>query len=216
MARKLMIGGKSGVSQAAEGLAYALARRARRVLLLTEATLQTPFLLKDAIEGRCRLKQALWQDKVCPSFFALSVSGMAAEAVRWAIEKSDALYDYLFVPEGRAPKGCCDEAIVVATPQYPSVQYAEVLAERAKQYNAVHVLITGYDALSASQGKQMDVFEVFACIGGKRLGVIPQCKTGKEGYFDLIAANLHNGTATLPDRIFLKGRKTSSRFLNRV
>lgn len=237
MARKIVItSGKGGVGKTTvtANLGMALAKMALRIVIVdfdlalnnldiaVEAENKVLFDVYDVIENKCRIRQALVQDKKFPSLFLLpSVSGkgeISDEASKKIIEKLDAMFDYVLIdsPAGigqsfsRAARHA-DEAVIICTPHLASLRDADKVSTELKKYslNDVKVVVNRMRGDLVIAGKMLDAFEVFSLLGVTPLGIIEEddalnC-TGypEEGdnTFDILANNLHNGATDMIDYI---------------
>ena len=160
-ARKIVVtSGKGGVGKTAVccNLGVQLARRGRRVIVcdldfgLNNADVvlgvenRAVYDITDAIEGRCRPKQALIGH---PRYPALSVlaSGRAAEryispqAIRLILDTLAPQFDYILIdsPAGieegfHRAAACAEEALLVTTPHISALRDADRVAGILKSY----------------------------------------------------------------------------------
>lgn len=235
MARKIVVtSGKGGVGKTTvtANLGIALAKMALRVVIVdfdftlnnldiaVEAENNIVFDMFDVAENKCRIKQALVQNKTLPSLFLLpSVAGkgnMSECAVKTIVSKLDEMFDYVLIdcPAGieegfeRSAK-FCDEAIIVCTPHLASLRDADKVAAALIKYclNDVKVVINRMRGDLVAEGKMLDAFEVFSLLNANPLGIIEEDDTiNCTGYvepndntFDILANNLHNGATDMID-----------------
>ena len=167
MAKKIVItSGKGGVGKTTvtANLGHALADLGLRVCLLDidfglnnlDVVLglehNVIFDIKDVLEGRCRIKQALVQDKIKRNLCVLPSNKLAADSaisgqnVKLLIESISYSFDYVLLdcPAGidvgfHRAVSCADMAIVVTTPNLTSLRDADKVISILKSYRLDYV-----------------------------------------------------------------------------
>ncbi len=236
MARKIVItSGKGGVGKTTvcANLGIALSQRGLRVALLDfdigmnnldvamRLDNQVVFDLIDVIEGKCRIAQALLQDANYPTLYVMpschhSKRIINVDQARNLICRMQDGFDYLLIdcPAGmetgfRRAVGCADEALVVTTPHPYSVKDAQKVVEYLNCCDLlqVNVVVNRVRGDLVCSGQMLDANEVFALVGGKPLGVLPEddfvncymaAKAGDNPY-KILASNLHDGARQMYD-----------------
>lgn len=249
MARKIVLtSGKGGVGKTTvtANLGIALAKMALRVVIVDfdlalnnldialEAENKVLFDVFDVVQNKCRIKQALVQDKRLPSLFLLpSVSGkgeLSDDDVQLLIGKLDIMFDYVLIdsPAGigrgfsRAAKAA-DEAIIVCTPHLASLRDADKVISELKKYslNGIKLIVNRMRGDLVVAGKMLDAFEIFSLLEASPLGIIEEDDSlNCTGYveegdntFDILANNLHNGATDMID--YLARHRTLLKRLSR-
>lgn len=204
MARKIVItSGKGGVGKTTvtANLGQALASLGERVALIdvdfglnnldvvTGVENKVVYDIKDVLEGRCRVKQALVQDNgrknlfVLPSGGLLPSSPVTGQQIKLIIEGLSGTFDFILIdcPAGidagfHRAVSCADEAIVVATPSIPSLRDADkvlaVLKSYKPQYTGLIVNRARGDLML--DGKMMSPRDIEAILKTPLLGVLPE------------------------------------------
>lgn len=204
MARKIVItSGKGGVGKTTvtANLGQALASLGERVALIdvdfglnnldvvTGVENKVVYDIKDVLEGRCRVKQALVQDNgrknlfVLPSGGLLPSSPVTGQQIKLIIEGLSGTFDFILIdcPAGidagfHRAVSCADEAIVVATPSIPSLRDADkvlaVLKSYKPQYTGLIVNRARGDLML--DGKMMLPRDIESILKTPLLGVLPE------------------------------------------
>ncbi len=203
MARVIVItSGKGGVGKTTttSNIGMSLARLGYKTLLIdADVGLRNLDLLLglenriiytglDVLNGNCRLEQALIQDKRQPdlSFFPLSSTRaevqISSSQVKELILRVKNDYDYILVdsPAG-IDKGfqtaieCANEAIVVVTPEVPSIRDADRVIGilMAKGINKISLIINRIRANMVKSDDMMSIEDVTNILGISLIGVIP-------------------------------------------
>ncbi len=142
----------------------------------------------DVLNGNCRLEQALIQDKRQPklTFFPLSSSRVeipiTATQVNELIQRVQSDYDYILIdsPAG-IDKGfqtaieCATEAIVVVTPEVPSIRDADRVIGilMAKSIKNISLIINRIRPNMIKTDDMMSIDDVTNILGISLIGVIP-------------------------------------------
>lgn len=243
MARKIVItSGKGGVGKTTvcANLGARLAALGFRVLILDvdlglnnlDVVMgienKVVFDLYDVLEGRCRVKQALIQDKRYPLLYILPsthfslTTTVAHTSIKNIVDSLDYNFDYILLD---CPAGidqgfhravyCANEAIIVVTPHISSLKDADKVVSLLNGYN----LTNKYLVINRVRGDLIlngEMFSVESIIDAMKLdilGVIPEDDDisslssigGLAGLscggraFTLLAENLHTGTKKVYD-----------------
>ncbi len=237
MARKIVItSGKGGVGKTSitANLGMALAKKALRVAVVDldltlnnldvafKAENKVLFDMYDVINGRCRIKQALIQDKTIPSLFLMPCSHkgdkvISNDDVANVISKMNDLFDYILIdcPAGidsgfNRAVSVADEAIVICTPHLSSIRDAsKVISILNTLYKLIdiRVVVNRMRGDLVVSGNMLDAFEVFSLLECKPLGIIPEddeincfgkCDENNNA-FTILAENIHNGKMQMLD-----------------
>lgn len=186
------------------------------------------FDLVDVIEGRCRAKQALVQDRRIPSLYVMpsahsySCSNVTGETIKDVILTLDSSFDYILID---CPAGveagfhravyCANEAIVVATPHISSVRDADKVLSILSGYDLVHksIVVNRIRGDLVLNGEMLSADEIVKALKTPLLGVIPEDDDitalssvgGLAGgnvagrAFTILCENLHEGTHKIYD-----------------
>ena len=145
--------------------------------------------MKDVLEGRCRVKQALVQDRkhknlyVLPSDKLKSSSDFGGQNVKLVIEGISASFDYVLIdcPAGidvgfHRAVSCADSAIVVATPTLSSLRDADKVISILKSYRLDNVSIVVNRARGdlILREKTLNYSDVQGVLKTEILGVLPE------------------------------------------
>lgn len=161
MARKIVVtSGKGGVGKTTVScnLAVHLAERGKRVIVCdldfglnnVDVVLGVEHLalydVTDAIEGRCRPRQALVKHPKYPTLFALASNRVSEryvspQAVRLILDSLSPQFDFIVIdsPAGiedgfHRAAACADEAVLVTTPHLSAMRDADRVAGLLKSY----------------------------------------------------------------------------------
>ena len=161
MARKIVVtSGKGGVGKTTVccNLGVQLARRGYRVIVcdldfgLNNADVvlgvenRALYDVLDAVEGRCRPKQALVAHPYYPTLFSLSSNRVLEryvypQAIRLVLESLSPQFDYILIdsPAGiedgfHRAASCAEEALLVTTPHISALRDADRVAGILKSY----------------------------------------------------------------------------------
>lgn len=185
------------------------------------------FDIADVIQNRCRLKQALVQDKKIPSLYVLPSchnysKTISSENIKKVIDEMDSSFDYIFID---CPAGVetgfhravfsANEAIIVVTPHISSIRDADKVLSILSNYNleAKYLIVNRVRGDLMMNGEMIDIEEIVKFLRVSIIGIIPEdddisllsavggiASANASGRsFTLIAENLHNGTKKLYD-----------------
>ncbi len=142
----------------------------------------------DVLKKTCRLEQAIIQDKRQPklSFFPLSSNRIeipiSVEQVKEFIDRLSDQYDYILID---SPAGidngfqnaieCAKEAIVVVTPEVPSIRDADRVIGilMSKKIKPINLLINRIRPNMVKTDDMMSIEDVKNILGIDLLGVVP-------------------------------------------
>lgn len=168
MARKIVVtSGKGGVGKTTVccNLAVQLAKKGYRVIVcdldlgLNNADVVlgmenlAVYDVLDAVEGRCRPRQALVRHPRYPTLYALSsnrYSGryISPQAVRLVLDSLSAQFDFILIdsPAGieegfHRAASCAEEALLVTTPHISALRDADKVASILKSYRFSRVFL---------------------------------------------------------------------------
>ena len=236
MARKIVVtSGKGGVGKTtvAACLSAQLARRGQRVILcdadlglnnvdvVTGVENLVTYDLVDAIEGRCRAKQALVRHENFANLYILTSSHSAPEryvspqSFKLVIDTLAPQFDFVVIdcPAGiddgfHRAVACADEAIVVTTPHISSLRDADKVITLLKSYelSLVSLIINKMRGDLLMSGESLSPPEIADLLKTPLLGVLPEEYSIYGGAFSdlhpsfkLIANNLLTGKKKLYD-----------------
>lgn len=236
MARKIVItSGKGGVGKTtvAVNLAAALSKKGERVILcdadfgLNNADLIAgvenliTYDIVDAIEGRCRAKQALVRHPEYGNLYILSSTHAAPE--RYVSPQSlklvlDALapnFDYIIIdcPAGiddgfHRAVASADEAILITVPSLTSVRDADKVITLLKSYDLknVSLVVNRVRGEWLAAGKILSPAEIEELLKIPLIAVLPEedgaaagLRIGENRAYKLLAASLQSGKRKLVD-----------------
>lgn len=160
--------------------------------------------LIDVIEGRCRIKQALIQDRFTPSLYTMpsahsyDKSVITGQNIKLVVQKLKETFDYVLLdcPAGielgfHRAVSAADEAIVVTTPHISSIRDADKVISLLKSYELgrINIVVNRARGDLMLSGEMLSVDDVFALLKISPIGVIPED--------DKIAFNTSLGHTTL-------------------
>ncbi|MBQ8323295.1 MAG: septum site-determining protein MinD [Clostridia bacterium] len=236
MARKIVVtSGKGGVGKTtvAAFLSAQLARRGQRVILcdadfglnnvdvVTGVENLVTYDVVDAIEGRCRAKQALVRHPDFANLYILTSSHSAPEryvspqSLRLVIDALAPQFDFVFIdcPAGiddgfHRAVACAEEAIVVTTPHVSAIRDADKVITLLKSYEFenVSVVVNKLRGDLLVAGESLSPPEISELLKSRLLGVLPE-EYGIFGgelsdihpAFKMLAGNLLSGKRKLYD-----------------
>lgn len=236
MARKIVItSGKGGVGKTtvAVGIATALSKKGERVILcdadfgLNNADLIAgvenliTYDIVDAIEGRCRAKQALVRHPECGNLYILSSTHAAPEryvspqSLKLVLDSLAPVFDYIIIdcPAGiddgfHRAVASADEAILITVPSLTSVRDADKVITLLKSYELkkVSLVVNRVRGEHLAAGKILSPKEIEELLKIPLLGVIPEENGGWQGLgvgdsraYKLLAMALRTGKRKLLD-----------------
>lgn len=203
MARKIVVtSGKGGVGKTTVtcNLAVQLARRGLRVVVCdldlglnnVDVTLGVERLcmydVVDAVEGRCRPKQALVRHPRFPTLYVLSSEKggeryVSPQAVRLVLDSFAPLFDFVLIdsPAGidegfHRAAACAEEAILVTTPHISALRDADKVAGILKNYRfaSVQLVVNAVRKDFARKGEILLPEELASALKVPLLGAIPE------------------------------------------
>ena len=146
------------------------------------------YSLVDAMEGRCRIRQALVEDDYRKNLFLL-VSGntlgreISGQNLKLVIESLSGCFDYVLLdcPAGidvgfyRAVS-CCDSAIVVTTPFITSIKDAHKVITILKSYKleSIDLIVNRARGDLILDGKMIKPLELSHVLKTNLIGVLPE------------------------------------------
>ena len=242
MARKIVVtSGKGGVGKTTvtANLGYALASMGHRVVLcdidfglnnldvVLGVESKVVYDIFDVFDGRCRVKQALVQCCNMRNLCVLASGGVSSNSIltgqniKLIVENISPLFDYIIFdcPAGidvgfHRAVSCADEAIIVATPNIPSLRDADKVVSILNSYklDKVGLVINRARGDLMVNDKMMLPGEIQALLRTELVGVLPEEDTvflsigyglplhsdSKKAY-KILANNIHKGTNKIYD-----------------
>ncbi|MBR2870042.1 MAG: septum site-determining protein MinD [Clostridia bacterium] len=242
MAKKIVItSGKGGVGKTTvtANLGCALADVGQRVLLIdldfglnnldVVLGLENKILydIQDVLLGRCRIKQALIQDRYKKNLFFLSSGKVSSDNVingqniKLILENINSIFDYIIIdcPAGidcgfHRAISCADQAIVVATPSFSSLRDADKVIHILKAYkiDEINLIVNRVRGDLILNNRMMYPKDIQELLKTKLIGVLPEedvvflsageilpKKSDSYKAYKLIANNLTKGSDKLFD-----------------
>jgi len=142
----------------------------------------------DILNGNCRLEQALIQDKRQPKLAFLPISSNRTEnpitgkQISNLVEQVNKKYDYILIdsPAGidngfQTAIECADEAIIVVTPEVPSIRDADRVIGilMSKSIKKINLIINRIRPNMVKTDDMMSIEDVTNILGIPLIGVIP-------------------------------------------
>ncbi len=161
--------------------------------------------IMDVLNGRCRVKQALVQCSDRKNLFVLPSGGvnvgttLSGQNIKLIIENISQLFDYILIdcPAGidvgfHRAVSCADEAIVVVTPNVPSLRDADKVISILKSYRLDNIGIVVNRARGdlITCDKMMSPLDVQSLLRTNLLGVLPE----EDAVFLSIGSKLSSGS----------------------
>ena len=202
MARKIVVtSGKGGVGKTTVccNLGVQLARRGYRVIVcdldfgLNNADVvlgvenRALYDVLDAVEGRCRPKQALVAHPYYPTLFSLSSNRVleryvSPQAIRLVLESLSPQFDYILIdsPAGiedgfHRAASCAEEALLVTTPHISALRDADRVAGILKSYRFSCVgLVVNLARRDRRRAEFLSAEEIAATIRLPLIAVLPE------------------------------------------
>ena len=236
MARRIVItSGKGGVGKTtvAVHLAAQLSKKGQRVVLcdgdfgLNNVDVAAgverlvSYDIIDAIEGRCRAKQALIKHPLCGNLYILTSGHSSPEryvspqAVKVVLDALAPNFDFILIdcPAGidegfHRAVATADEAIVVTTPHISSLRDADKIITMLKSYrlNALELVINRLRGELLAAGDCLSPKEIAELLKTPILGLLPEEEriygggvTDSHSAFKILANNLLTGKRKLYD-----------------
>lgn len=177
----------------------------------------------DVIEGRCRAKQALVQDREYKNLYVLPSSrnseryDVSGQNVKMVLNSLSPTFDYILIdcPAGigagfHRAVSCADEGIVVTTPHLSSLRDADKAIALLKSYRTKSRLVINKVRGDLILNREMiSPDEIVSLLGLDLLGILPEednvflygnygktiaYKGDAKDAFSMLASNLHFGT----------------------
>lgn len=180
----------------------------------------------DVFDARCRLRQALVQDKECNNLFILpsnSVNGKVAvtgQNVKLLIDGLKNVFDYVFLdcPAGidvgfHRAVSCANSAILVTTPNIPSIRDASKVVSILNSYKlSTKLIVNRARGDLIINGNMLSPNDVSSLLKVELLGVLPEedsvflasgnslsKKSSSYKAYKILARNLHFNESTIYD-----------------
>lgn len=242
MARKIVItSGKGGVGKTTvtANLGISLASMGQRVLMLDidfglnnldvvmGVENKVIYDLSDIINGRCRAKQALVQDKYKKNLFLLPSANISASSlisgqnIKLIIDNLESMFDYVLIdcPAGidvgfHRAVSCADEALVVITPNLTSIRDANKVIAVLDSYklNSTNIIINRARGDLIMGGFMMMPKDIKELLNIDIIGVLPEedvvflssgsripKKSESHKAYKILSSNIHKRTRKIFD-----------------
>ena len=203
MARKIVVtSGKGGVGKTTVccNLGVQLAKRGYRVIVCdldfglnnADVVLGTENLaaydVLDAVEGRCRPRQALVRHPRYPTLFSLASNRysqryISPQAVRLVLDSLSAQFDFILIdsPAGidegfHRAASCAEEALIVTTPHISALRDADKVASILKSYrfSRVWLAVNMVRKDFIRRGEIISPFEISAALRVPLAAALPE------------------------------------------
>lgn len=181
----------------------------------------------DVLEGRCRLKQALVQDRNRKNLYVLPSNSLAVSAeingqnIKLLTESLSPLFDYILLdcPAGidigfHRAVSSANEAIVVTTPNLPSLRDADKVISILKSYklDRIGLLVNRARGDLMMSEKMMLPQDIQSLLKTDLIGVLPEedavflscgyslpARSASGKAYNLLAQNIHKGAKKIYD-----------------
>lgn len=204
MSRKIVItSGKGGVGKTtvAANLGYAISRFGQRVLIVDidfslnnlDVVLgvenKVVYDIVDVLEGRCRVKQAIVQCDERKNLYMLSsgnaevLSSISGQNIKALVDSVATIFDYVIFdcPAGidigfHRAVSCADEALVVVTPNIPSLRDADKVISVLASYklDKIGIVVNRARGDLILSDKMMMPFDIQSILKTELVGVLPE------------------------------------------
>ncbi|GIV97489.1 MAG: site-determining protein [Herpetosiphonaceae bacterium] len=172
--------------------------------------------LVDAVEGRCRLRQALIKDKRFPELFLLPA---AQTRDKDAVSPEDMIaltnelrreFDFILIDSPAGIEGgfrnaiaSADEVLIVTTPEVSAVRDADRIVGLVEAYEKGHprLIINRLKPRMVARGDMMDTSDVVEILAIDLIGIVPEDET--------IVISTNRGEVAVLERNSLAGRSFS-------
>ena len=183
--------------------------------------------MADVFDGRCRVRQALIQDDKKSNLYVLPSNGLSGSSqisgqnVKILLENLSPLFDYVLLdcPAGidfgfHRAVSCADSAIIVTTPNLPSIRDASKVVSILNSYKLEYYGLVVNRARGDLMigGKMMNPEDIACVLKTELLGVLPEedtvflssgysipSKTQSARAYKLLAKNLHENQRKIFD-----------------
>ncbi|MFQ6724321.1 MAG: septum site-determining protein MinD [Clostridia bacterium] len=147
------------------------------------------YSMQEVLDGKCRLRQALVQDTTYPLLYLLSSGNVShnlsirTEYIKAVVDELKTMFDYILID---CPAGidagfnraviCAEEALIVTTPQIPSLRDADKVVTILSSYNLSNIRFV----VNRARGDlimdklMLDVYEISKVLKIEFGGVIPE------------------------------------------
>ena len=185
------------------------------------------FDIKDVLDGRCRLKQALVQDRFRKNLYILASNGLTSDSrvsgqnIKLVIEGISPVFDYVLLdcPAGidvgfHRAVSCSDEALVVTTPNLTSLRDADKVLSILKSYKPdfTGLIVNRARGDLIAGEKMMYPKDIESALKTALVGVLPDeddifltsgggLKRGSQSAkaYKMLAENVHKGSRKIYD-----------------
>lgn len=145
--------------------------------------------LSDVLDNRCRVRQALIQDTLRSNLFVLpsnrlyGSSEVSGQNVKLLIEEISPVFDYVLIdsPAGidvgfHRAVSCADEAIIVTTPNFPSIRDAGRVSSILQSYrlDKISLVVNRARGDLIIDEKMMSPEDISSALRTELLGVLPE------------------------------------------
>ena len=235
MAKKIVVtSGKGGVGKTTvtANLGMALANLGLKVLLVDidfglnnlDVVLGVEnkicYDICDAINGRCRVKQALVQSNERQNLYVLSsgtfdsANRISGQSIKLLLDNLNNVFDYILIdcPAGidvgfHRAVSCADQAIIVVTPNSTSLRDADKVVSVLKSYqlDSLSLIVNRARGDLISCDKMMSPYDIEELLKIELIGVLPEednvflssgykLSKNTESYkcYKILAKNIHN------------------------
>jgi len=143
----------------------------------------------DAIEGRCRIKQALIQDIYQKNLFVLASNHsskdkyISPQSIKLIVDSLSASFDYVLIdcPAGidtgfHRAVACADEAILVTTPHISSLRDADKVISTLANYrlNNISLVVNRVRGDLIIDGEMLSPEEIAVILKTELIGIVPE------------------------------------------
>ena len=177
----------------------------------------------DVLDGRCRIKQALVQDKNFKNLYVLSSNSiksstnLTGQNVKLLISSLSGIFDYILLdcPAGidvgfHRAVSCADEGIVVVSPNLTSVREADKVISILKSYNlnSLNIIINRIRGDLVLSGDMYSAEDIENTLKIQLIGVIPEDDKVLDGLVELPFTEIYKSFKLLEQNVILKTYKS--------